>query len=61
MDWLTRIKMGLFFAALIFFTNSMLTGNDWPRWVAVGLLVVAFLIRFVPRGPRQPPNSSSSA
>ncbi len=52
MDEKTRIKLGLLFAAIVVFGVGMATGLDWTRYVAIGLLAAAVLMRFVPRGPR---------
>ena len=43
---LTRVKLALMVMALIFFTASLRTGVDWHRFVGIGLLAVAFLLRF---------------
>jgi hypothetical protein len=53
MDWPTRVKLGLATAAAILFAGSMWTHVDWLRWVAIGLLAVAFLLRFVYPGARR--------
>ncbi len=44
---LTRVKLALMVMALVFFTASLRTGVDWHRFVGIGLLAVAFLLRFV--------------
>lgn len=50
---LTRVKLALMVMALIFFTASLRTGVDWHRFMGIGLLVVAFLLRFIkPSGQR---------
>lgn len=53
MDRLTTLKLALIVVAAILFAGSMRTeGADWLRYLAIGLLVVALLLRFVgPRGP----------
>ncbi len=50
MDRFTQFKLGLALAAAILFAASLRTGLDWPRYVAIALLVVAVLLRFA-----QPP------
>ena len=53
MNRLTAFKLGLALAAAIFFAASMRSGLDWPRYVAIALLVVAVLLRFAaPNRPR---------
>lgn len=52
-DVLTRVKLALMVMALILFTASLRTGVDWHRFVGIGLLAVAFLLRFIkPNGQR---------
>jgi hypothetical protein len=46
---LTRIKLGLAIMALIFFAAGIRSGLDWQRWVAIGLLAVAVVLRYVER------------
>jgi len=46
---LTRIKLGLAIMALIFFAAGIRSGLDWQRWVAIGLLGVAVVLRYVER------------
>ncbi|HMS01353.1 MAG TPA: hypothetical protein PKE51_00190 [Gemmatimonadaceae bacterium] len=53
MSLFTRIKLGLAIMALIFFAASMRTGLDWQRFVAMGLLVLAVILRFVERFQRR--------
>ena len=53
MDWPTRVKLGLMIAALILFAGASWTGMEWIRWVAIALLVVALLLRFVYPGARR--------
>ena len=53
MTQLTRFKLALAVAAAVLFGLSMRTGEDWLRWLAIGLLAAAVLLRFV--GPRPPP------
>jgi uncharacterized membrane protein len=45
----TRLKLALALMALIFFAASMRTGDDWMRFVAMGLLALAVILRFVER------------
>ncbi len=52
MDRFTTFKLALALAAAILFAASLRSGVDWPRYVAIALLVVAVLLRFV--APRQP-------
>ncbi len=49
MTLFTRVKLALAIMALVFFAASMRTGLDWQRFVAMGLLAVAVLLRFVER------------
>lgn len=42
-----RLLLGLIGVA--FFLWSLRTGTDWARWVAIGCLAVAVLLRFVDR------------
>ncbi len=46
---MTRVKLGLAIMALVFFAAGMRTGLDWQRWVAIGLLAVAVVLRYVER------------
>lgn len=46
---LTRVKLGLAIMALIFFAAGVRSGLDWQRWVAIGLLAVAVVLRYVER------------
>ncbi|MBV9879777.1 MAG: hypothetical protein JO180_04735 [Gemmatirosa sp.] len=53
MDWGTRAKLGLMLAAGIVFAGSMWTEQEWLRYVAIGLLLVALIVRFIrPGRPR---------
>ena len=52
MDRFTTFKLGLALGAAILFAASMRSGLEWPRYVAIALLVVALLLRFA-----QPPRS----
>lgn len=47
MDRFTAFKLGLALAAAIFFAASLRSGLDWPRYVAIALLVVAVALRFL--------------
>jgi hypothetical protein len=54
MDTATRAKLALALIAGILFAASMWTGQDWMRWVAIGLLAAAVLLRFIyPGGKRR--------
>lgn len=46
---LTRVKLGLAIMALIFFAAGIRSGLDWQRWVAIGLLALAVVLRYVER------------
>jgi hypothetical protein len=48
---LTTVKLGLMFLAVLFFGGSVWLKDDRMRWVAIALLAVAFILRFV--GPRR--------
>ena len=50
---LVMARLALLAAAVILFVMSARTGQDVFRFVAIGLLVVAVIIRFVDR--RRPP------
>jgi len=49
-DRFTQFKLGLALAAATLLPASLRSGLDWPRYVAIALLIVAVLLRFV-----QPP------
>ena len=49
----TRVKLGLALMALVFFAVGLRTGLDWQRFVAIGLLAVAVVLRFVERRQRE--------
>lgn len=54
MDTATRAKLALAVVAGILFAGSMWSGQDWMRWVAIGLLAAAVLLRFIyPGGKRR--------
>lgn len=54
MDRLAQAKLALLVMAAIFFAGSLRSGLDWPRWVAIGLLIVALALRlFRPRPPAE--------
>jgi hypothetical protein len=42
-----RLKLVLIVAAVAAFTVAMRDGMEWLRWVSIGLMVVAFLLRFL--------------
>ena len=54
MDRFAVAKLALVVMALIFFAGSIWTGQDWPRLAAIGLLVMAFLLRLL-TARRRPP------
>jgi hypothetical protein len=47
MDQVTILKLLLALAAAVLFAASMWTGLDWLRWLAIGLLAAAVVLRFV--------------
>ena len=47
MDTQTRAKLALALIAFILFMGSMWSGQDWLRWVAIGFLAAAVLLRFL--------------
>jgi hypothetical protein len=49
---LTRLKLGLMLVAALFFGGSVWLEDDRLRWVAIALLAVALLLRFVRSGPK---------
>jgi len=50
---MTRVKLGLTIMALLFFAAGMRTAEEWLRWVGIGLLAIAVLLRFVERARRR--------
>ena len=48
---ITTVKLGLMFLAVLFFAGSVWLKDDRMRWVAIALLAVAFILRFV--GPKK--------
>jgi hypothetical protein len=46
-DRLTQAKLALVVMAAIFFAGALRLEVAWPNWVAIGLLVVALLLRAV--------------
>ena len=54
MDRVTSFKLALALAAAILFAASLRSGLAWPRYVAIALLIVAVLLRFI-----QPPRRQS--
>ena len=58
MDRFTTFKLALALVGAIFFAASLRSGLDWPRYVAIALVSVAVLLRFVQptRRPRRPPD-----
>ncbi len=53
MDTGTRAKLALALVAGIMFAASMWSGQDWLRWVAIGLLAAALILRFVSPGRKR--------
>ena len=52
-DRFTTFKLALALVGAIFFAASLRSGLDWPRYVAIALVAVAVLLRFIqPRRPR---------
>ena len=48
MDTLTKVKLALTLMAAILFAGSMrMEQADWLRYLAIGMLVLALLLRFV--------------
>jgi hypothetical protein len=52
-DRLAQVKLALLVMAAIFLGGGVRMRVEWPVWVAIGLLVVAMLLRAVGkrRGP----------
>ena len=50
MSPLVVARLALLLAGIVLFVMSIRTGQDPYRYVAIGLLVVAVIIRFVDRG-----------
>ncbi len=50
---MTRVKLGLTIMALLFFAAGLRTAEEWLRWVGIGLLAIAVLLRFVERARRR--------
>jgi hypothetical protein len=46
---LTTARLALLLAGIVLFIYSMRAGVEWARLVAIGLLVIAVVIRFVDR------------
>ena len=51
MNQVTIAKLALGIAGVTIFALSMRPGMERLRWVAIGLLAVAFLLRFLGRRP----------
>ena len=47
MDRFTAFKLALALSAAVLFAVSLRSGLDWPRYVAIALLVVAVALRFL--------------
>ena len=47
---LTRIKLGLIIMAMLVFGYGVRNDIAYMRWIAIGLLAAAYLLRFVNRG-----------
>ena len=56
LDRLTQAKLALVVMAAIFFAGALRLGIAWPNWVAIGLLVVALLLRAVSARKRGAPD-----
>jgi hypothetical protein len=60
MDRLSQAKLALLVMAAIFIAGGVRMGVDWPVWVAIGLLVVALLLRAVGKR-RSPPDETDAS
>ena len=49
MNTITRLKLGIVLVALIIWAYGFRTENRSLMWVGMGLVVAAFLLRFVPQ------------
>lgn len=59
MTTLTRIKLALVVMGLIVFGYGVRNESSRHRWVAVGVLAVALLLRFARReAPSEPPHDT---
>jgi hypothetical protein len=64
-DRLTQAKLALVVMAAIFFAGALRLGVAWPNWAAIGLLVLALLLRAVAarrqgsRDDAQPPDEAA--
>ena len=54
MDRLTTIKVAFAFAGIGMFAYGIRTENNVLRWVGIGFVVVAFLLRFAKKRDRDP-------
>ena len=54
MDRLTIIKVAFAFAGIGIFAYGVRTENSVVRWVGIGFVVVAFLLRFARKRDRDP-------
>jgi hypothetical protein len=52
-DRFTTFKLALALVAAILFAASLRSGLEWPRYVAIALLVVAVAMRFIQPPRRQ--------
>jgi uncharacterized protein YqgC (DUF456 family) len=49
MNTITQLKLGIVLVALVIWAYGYRTSNRTLMWVGMGLVVVAFLLRFVPQ------------
>ena len=49
MNTITQLKLGIVLVALIVWAYGYRANNRTVMWVGMGLVVVAFLLRFVPQ------------
>jgi hypothetical protein len=49
LDPVTRAQLAMIVMAIVFLGGALRSGETWPRWAAIGLLVVALLLRAVKR------------
>ena len=54
MDRLTIIKVAFAFAGIGIFAYGVRTENEVVRWVGIGFVVVAFLLRFARKRDHDP-------
>ncbi len=44
---MTELRLILIGIGIVAFAYSVRTGADWPRWVAIGCLLLALAVRWV--------------